>query len=174
MSGARIPDLPFGRPKLPTTHSILPFLQQIDRQRWYANFGPLVRRFEAELAAHSGVEADSVVTVSNATIGIVLALQDCIGAKRGLCMLPAWTHVATGSAALTAGLTPFFVDVDPATWQLTPSRARRALAHAPTEVCALFSQCRRSAPLSTSTRGPPSQPRLVFQSSSMPRPVWIR
>ncbi len=147
MSGAPFPNLPTARPKLPTADAILVYLQQIDCGRWYTNFGPLVRRFEAELAAHIGAEAESVVTVSNATAGLTLALQDCIGAKRGLCILPSWTFVATGIAAVNAGLTPFFVDIDPGTWQLTPSRARRAIAHAPGEVCALISVAPFGAPV---------------------------
>ena len=33
-------------PDLPATVDIIPYLQEIDKNRWYSNFGPLQREFE--------------------------------------------------------------------------------------------------------------------------------
>lgn len=124
MTHSAFQTLPTFRPKLPTAAAILPLLEEIDASRWYSNFGPLARRLEAQLAEHFGVEPGRVVTVSNATMGIGLALKSAVDDRGGLCLMPAWTFAATPIAARAAGLTPFFADVDPESWQLTPERAR--------------------------------------------------
>lgn len=132
-----ISSFPSARPKLPRAEAIMPYLREIDSRRQYSNFGPLVRCFEAELSAHFEAEPGSVITIANATTGITLALQEAVGGSAGLCMMPAWTFVATPLAAVNAGLTPFFVNVDLPTWQLTPEHARDALERAPGKVCAV-------------------------------------
>jgi dTDP-4-amino-4,6-dideoxygalactose transaminase len=114
------------KPHLPLAEAILPYLRRIDGSRWYSNFGPLVREFEARLEARFASEVGSIVTVANATTGLTLALQD-LGIGFGTCLLPAWTFVASVVAVTNAALTPYFVDVDPQSWQLTPAIARQAL-----------------------------------------------
>src|SRR5262249_37300172 len=79
-----------------------------------------------------------VVTVANGTVALTLALK-AAGAKSGtLCLMPAWTFVASAHAALDAGLTPYFVDVDPDTWMLDPAAVCAAIAAAPAEVGAVM------------------------------------
>jgi dTDP-4-amino-4,6-dideoxygalactose transaminase len=116
--------VPTFRPRLPTADALAPLLREIDENRWYSNFGPLVQRFEANLASRLHVADRNIVTVANATAGIALALQEACGAGSGLCMMPAWTHTASAVAATAAGLTPWFVDVSSDTWQLHPNAAR--------------------------------------------------
>lgn len=123
--------IPTFRPRLPAAEALLPYLREIDEHRWYSNFGPLNRRFESALAEHFGAPEGTVVTVANATLGLTLALQDATQGRGGLCMVPAWTHAATAAAIVAAGLTPWFVDVDWESWQLTPEPALRLLAAAP-------------------------------------------
>jgi len=36
-------------PDLPALAELLPYLEQIDRNRWYSNFGPMVQEFEKQL-----------------------------------------------------------------------------------------------------------------------------
>lgn len=118
--------IPVMRPRLPTLPQLAPYLERIDASRWYTNHGPLTREFEERLAAHFGVEASRVVTLANGTLGMMHALS-AFGAKPGsLCAIPSWTFVATAAAVRAAGLTPFFVDVDPETWSITPEGVRRA------------------------------------------------
>jgi dTDP-4-amino-4,6-dideoxygalactose transaminase len=69
---------------------------------------------------------------------LTLALR-AAGAKPGtLCLMPAWTFVASAHAALEAGLTPYFVDVDPETWMLDPATTCAVIARAPSEVGAIM------------------------------------
>jgi dTDP-4-amino-4,6-dideoxygalactose transaminase len=129
--------VPIARPRLPTRAAIAPYLDRIDAARWYANYGPLVRELEQRLAARLGEHA-AVATVANGTVALTLALQ-AAGAKPGtLCLMPAWTFVATAHAAMAAGLVPYFVDVDPQTWMLDPAATCAAIAAAPAEVGAVM------------------------------------
>src|ERR1700722_16288152 len=129
--------VPIARPRLPTRAAIAPYLDRIDAARWYSNYGPLVTEFESRMAARLGWRA-SVVTVANGTVALTLARR-AAGAKPGtLCLMPAWTFVASAHAAIEAGLTPYFVDVDPETWMLEPAAACAAIAGAPGPVGALM------------------------------------
>jgi dTDP-4-amino-4,6-dideoxygalactose transaminase len=109
----------------------MPYLQAIDSSRTYSNFGPLVRAFEDRLATRFGVPAAAVATVANGTVGLTLALN-ALGARPGtLCVMPAWTFVASAHAATMAGMVPYFVDVDAATWALDPETVAGAISNAP-------------------------------------------
>jgi dTDP-4-amino-4,6-dideoxygalactose transaminase len=126
------------RPKLPGAAKVAPYLERIDASRTYSNFGPLNTALEQRLAAHYGTAERSVTAVSNATVGLALALT-AQGVKPGaLCIMPAWTFIASAHAAMMAGLTPYFVDVDPRTWQLDPAAMAEAIARAPGEVAAVM------------------------------------
>lgn len=114
------------KPRLPSAEAILPYLARIDKSRWYSNFGPLVREFEARLEMQFAAPPASVVTVANATAGLTLALRS-LDIEGRVCLLPAWTFAATAVAVVNAGLTPYFVDVDHDSWQMTPAAAKRAL-----------------------------------------------
>ena len=110
--------IPIMRPKLPSADRLAPYLERIDRTRIYSNFGPLATTLEERLAGHYGMGGGTVVTIANATLGLALALA-ATGARPGtLCAIPAWTFIASAHAATMAGLIPYFVDVDPATWAL--------------------------------------------------------
>ena len=84
------------RPRLPTAEAITPYLQRIDEARWYSNFGPLLTEVEARLAGRFQAGAH-VVTVSNATQALTLALQAMDLPPGGHVVLPAWTFVATAT-----------------------------------------------------------------------------
>ena len=88
-------------PNAPSADQILPYLREIDANRWYSNGGPLVRRLEARMGG---------VAVSSATLGLELASR-CVF-ERGKVRIPAFTFVATATALLRAGLEPVLCDVD--------------------------------------------------------------
>ncbi len=125
-------------PRLPGAAVLLPYLEEIDRNRWYTNFGPLSQRFEARLASHYGLEAERVTCVANCTLGLVLVLESFELPQGSFCALPSWTFVATAAAVRQAGLVPWFLDVDPETWQLTPEIVEAALPAAPGPVGAVL------------------------------------
>jgi dTDP-4-amino-4,6-dideoxygalactose transaminase len=129
--------IPVAKPRLPTASEITPYLHRIDQSQWYSNNGPLVQEFEERLAEQFGGGTTRVATVANATIGLTLALIAQELPRESLCMVPAWTFAATGHAIALAGLTPWVVDVDPASWALEPPAAHELLPRAPGKVSAI-------------------------------------
>jgi dTDP-4-amino-4,6-dideoxygalactose transaminase len=130
--------IPIMRPKLPVAERVLEYLRRIDATRVYSNFGPLACALDERLAQRYGLPGTSVTTVANATQGLALALA-AQGAKPGmLCAMPAWTFIASAHAAVSAGLVPYFVDVDADTWALDAAALGDALARAPAPVGAVM------------------------------------
>lgn len=127
----RICRIPLLVPWMPRAERLLPYLKQIDENRWYTNFGPLNAEFErrllADCAPHLG--PTNITTVSNCTVGLELALQALNLPAGSTVLIPAITFVATATAVIRVGLEPVIGDVDPYTWALGPEQARQALAH---------------------------------------------
>jgi dTDP-4-amino-4,6-dideoxygalactose transaminase len=130
--------IPIMQPKLPSTDRLIPYLNSIDASRHYSNFGPLVMSLEERIAGHYGLGEATVATVANATLGLAIALAVQQPPPGSLCVIPAWTFVASAHAALIAGLVPYFVDVDPETWALDPHKVADAVARAPGPVGAVM------------------------------------
>lgn len=133
------PRIPVAKPRLAEFAAALPYLRSIDDTRTYSNFGPLNTRFEQRLAEHFGLGDGCVVTCSNATVGLTMALQQAAAKSGGrYCLMPSWTFAATAHAAFAAGLTPFLVDVDPHTMALSPEIVAEALDDAPGPIAAVL------------------------------------
>ena len=130
--------IPIMQPKLPTAERLATYLNRIDEARVYSNFGPLAVSLEERIAAHFGLSAGTVITVANGTLGLWLALLAQVVRPGTLCVLPAWTFVASVHAATMAGLTPFFVDVDARTGTIEPAATREMILSAPVEVGAVM------------------------------------
>lgn len=110
--------IPVMRPRLPSADALLPYLSRIDASRVYSNFGPLVREFEARLAERLAVPSGCIATAANATLALTAALLAQSPPAGSLCLMPAWTFVASPLAAIRAGLEPYFVDVAADDWLL--------------------------------------------------------
>lgn len=120
-------DIEVMRPGLPAADALAPYLQQIDQTGWYANRGPLTLELEQRIANRYGVERRLVVTTSSCTAALHMAHLTVRKETARLVLMPAWTFAATPLAAMAAGLTPYFLDVDSDTQQLTPDIAREAV-----------------------------------------------
>jgi dTDP-4-amino-4,6-dideoxygalactose transaminase len=125
------------RPLLPSAAAIGPYLERIDAQRWYSNFGPLQEELEARLAERHGPGVH-VVAAANATLILALALRAMDLPQGALCILPSWTFVATAHAVMMAGLRPWFLDADADSWTLDPEATAEALGRAPGPVAAVI------------------------------------
>ena len=128
------------RPRLPSADAIMPYLERIDGARWYSNFGPLLCEFEQRLADRFTGQA-AVITVANATQALTLTLRAMDLAPGSYVALPAWTFVATAHAVTQAGLQPWFLDVDPATWMLDPDHVAELARDLNAEVAAVIPVC---------------------------------
>jgi perosamine synthetase len=92
---------------------------------WHFLGGPNVRAFSAEFADMVGV--DYAIPVNSATSGIAVALA-ALGAGPGdEVIVPGISFTATASAVLMFNSMPVFVDVDPLTFCLDPSKIEAAI-----------------------------------------------
>lgn len=113
--------IPVARPHLPSCDALTKYLKLIDENRWYSNFGPLYRLFMERLSDHFEIKPSNIVGVANATAALTTVIL-AIGCERNkYCLMPSWTFFATPSAALNAGLVPYFLDVDLETGMLSPA-----------------------------------------------------
>ncbi|MCC6523514.1 MAG: DegT/DnrJ/EryC1/StrS family aminotransferase [Polyangiaceae bacterium] len=95
------------------------------RSGWVSSIGPYIERFERDFAALCG--ARHAIAVANGTVALHLAFA-ALGIGPGdEVIVPDLTFVATAHAALAAGATPVFADVEPDTWCLDPVAVERAL-----------------------------------------------
>jgi aminotransferase EvaB len=103
--------------------------------------GDSVRAFERELAAYCGVSYG--VGVNSGTDALVLALRALDVRPGDEVITTSNTAIPTVSAIVTAGATPRFVDIDPATYLMDISRLEAAVT--PRTRCLmpvhLFGQC---------------------------------
>ncbi|MFD2207963.1 DegT/DnrJ/EryC1/StrS family aminotransferase [Kiloniella antarctica] len=122
--------IPLFQPDMPTADELVPYLRQMDHDKWYTNFGPRLASFEELLAQQFNVNRSKIVTLTSATAGLTVALRLSLSKLRKTgspfrqnftCLLPAWTFVASAQAVLEAGGQPIFCDVDPVSGALTPS-----------------------------------------------------
>ena len=115
--------IPLLVPSMPRPEEIIPWIEKIHNSGHYSNFGPLVKSLEEIFANKFSVSNEEVTTVGNATLGIELVLQSLNLPKKAKVLIPAFTFVATATAAIRAGLTPVIADVDEECWLLTPEIA---------------------------------------------------
>jgi len=128
------PSVPLLVAQLPAFDRLRSYLERVDRNHWYSNFGPLVHELEERLAdsfCAQGKTIPTVVTVGNGTVGIELALRALRLPANAPVLVPALTFVATANAILSAGLRPVVWDIDRDSWLLTPEIATRAAAEVP-------------------------------------------
>lgn len=85
--------------------------------------GSMVQWFEKALAAHLDVE--HVITCSNGTVALHLALVAAGIGPGDEVLVPNVTYVATANAVTYTGATPVLVDIDPMTWTIDVHEAAR-------------------------------------------------
>jgi dTDP-4-amino-4,6-dideoxygalactose transaminase len=111
------------QPQLPPLDEFIPYLRGIWESKILTNCGPFHEQLENELCSYLGVKHISLFT--NATIALVTALQ----ALRitGEVITTPYSFVATAHSLLWNGIKPVFVDVDPKTLNLDPSKIEAAI-----------------------------------------------
>lgn len=115
------------RPLLPEAKHILPYLERIDKSRWYSNFGPLVRELQDRFAGIFKLDSESIVTTSSATAGLTSVLRALGRPRDSYCLVPAWTFVATPASAIAAEMIPYFLDVDDQSWALNAETVKKSI-----------------------------------------------
>jgi dTDP-4-amino-4,6-dideoxygalactose transaminase len=111
------------QPYMPPLSEFLPYLEEIWRSKILTNGGPLHAQLEEALCRY--LEVNHIALFTNGTIGLVTALQ----ALRitGEVITTPYSFVATSHSLLWNGIKPVFVDVDPVTLNLDPSKIESAI-----------------------------------------------
>lgn len=111
-------------PLLPDLQEFNSYLQQIWDSRWLTNNGSIHQQLEQALAEYLGVEYISLFT--NGTLPLITALQ-ALGLTKGEVITTPYSFVATTHSIWWNGLKPVFVDVEPITGNLDPTKIEAAI-----------------------------------------------
>jgi dTDP-4-amino-4,6-dideoxygalactose transaminase len=125
LEGERLPRtafLPFALPHM--TQAEIDEVVDTLRSNWLST-GPKTKRFEHEFA--EAVGAQYALAVSSATAAMHLALKVLDIQPGDEVIVPVYTFAATAAVVEHCGARPLFVDVDPLTCNLDPSRLEAAL-----------------------------------------------
>lgn len=111
------------QPYLPPLEELIPYLEKIWDNKVLTNGGPFHQQLEKALCEYLGVE--HIALFANGTIALVTALQ----ALRitGEVITTPYSFVATAHSLLWNGIKPVFVDIDPNTLNLDPSKIEAAI-----------------------------------------------
>jgi dTDP-4-amino-4,6-dideoxygalactose transaminase len=123
--------VPLIRPTPPRLSQAAARLREIEDRGIFSNFGPVNTAFEEDLVSQMFAGEGGCMTVCNATIGLMLAVQQAIGrrpTRPRYALMPAFTFAAAAHAAMWCGLTPLFCDIDPETWTACAADEKRLLA----------------------------------------------
>lgn len=111
------------QPYLPPLEEFLPYLEQIWKNKILTNNGPFHQQLETALCEYLGVEHLALFT--NGTIALVTALQAL--RINGEVITTPYSFVATAHSLLWNNIKPVFVDIDPTTCNIDPSRIEEAI-----------------------------------------------
>jgi dTDP-4-amino-4,6-dideoxygalactose transaminase len=122
-------NIPFIRPSFPDSALIAEDVRSIVASNWFTNFGPFEKKFREEIKLYLGDSQIDVVTVSNATVGIDIAVRALFlgDVSRNEVLVPSFTFAAGPEVLISHGLTPVFVDIDEESWQPSLSQAEKYL-----------------------------------------------
>lgn len=111
-------------PLLPDLQDFNSYLQKIWDSRWLTNNGSIHQQLEQALAEYLGVKYISLFT--NGTLPLITALQ-ALGLTKGEVITTPYSFVATTHSIWWNGLKPVFVDVEPTTGNLDPTKIEASI-----------------------------------------------
>jgi dTDP-4-amino-4,6-dideoxygalactose transaminase len=111
------------QPSLPPLEEFIPYLNQIWSNKILTNAGPFHQELEKALRDYLQVKYISLFT--NGTVALITALQALD--IRGQVITTPYSFVATAHSLLWNGIDPIFVDIDPKTFNIDPSKIEAAI-----------------------------------------------
>ena len=114
------------RPYLPPLEEFKRGCEEIWRNQWLTNNGPLVKRFHSALAEYLKVSETNLALFNNGTLALELGFK-AMGLFGAEVITTPFTFVATSHALRRIGARPVFADIDPETLCLSPSAAEKLI-----------------------------------------------
>ena len=111
------------QPNLPPLNEFIPYLEKIWESKTLTNGGVFHQSLEKALCDYLGVKYISLFT--NGTIALISAMQAL--KISGEVITTPYSFVATSHSILWNGLKPVFVDIDPETLNMDPSKIEAAI-----------------------------------------------
>lgn len=115
--------IPVNKPYLPAFEKYTKYLERVYDKAWLTNNGPLVQELKSRLEEYLGVK--NLLLVANGTLAMQLAYK--VFNLTGNAVTTPFTFIATSSSLAWEGIMPKFVDIDPKTYNLCPSKAAQAI-----------------------------------------------
>lgn len=110
--------IPVTKPFLPPLKEYYHYLQQIWKNEWLTNMGPMANELENQLKEHLGVRHLHFVT--NGTVALQMAIK-ALNLKGEIITTP-FSFVATTSSIVWEGCKPVFADIHPKTLNIDPEK----------------------------------------------------
>ena len=145
----------FQTPSFPDQSSIDRYFEKSRTAGWYSNFGPCVRAFE-ERVSQELLSGMSVVSASNATIALMVAMRAVFGEGRPYTrrvLVPSFTFIGSLSAITWLGFRPLFVDINADNWRIAEQALTDALAVSGEPVAGALLTTTFGTPMSDARRG---------------------
>jgi dTDP-4-amino-4,6-dideoxygalactose transaminase len=109
---------------LPPIEEYEEYLKQIWKNNQLTNQGPLLKEFEKK--ARDYLSVDDFQFVTNGTIALQVALE-ALGIRSGEVITTPFSYVATTSAILWQRCKPVYVDIDPESLNIDPTKIEAAI-----------------------------------------------
>lgn len=120
------------KPFLPPIGEYEEAVKGIWKRNWLTNNGPLVNELEMGLKEY--LKLDHLLFLNNGTIAIQIAIK-ALNLSGEVITTP-FSYVATTSSLVWEGCTPVFVDIDPNTLNIDPTRIEAAITDKTTGILA--------------------------------------
>jgi UDP-N-acetylbacillosamine transaminase len=112
------------------------YITEVFKSNYIAPLGEFVDRFEKSICDYTG--AKHALATINGTAAIHLALR-VLGIKEGdIVLASSFTFIGSVSSILYQNAKPYFIDSDKKSWNLSPTRLKKAIQNSPKKPKALI------------------------------------
>lgn len=115
--------IPVTKPFLPVQSEYEEYLSQIWQRNWLTNMGPLSSDLELRLKEYLGV--NHLLFLNNGTIALQMAIKAL--EVTGEIITTPFSFIATTSTIVWENCKPIFADIDPLTYNISPSSIERVI-----------------------------------------------
>lgn len=115
--------IPVTKPFSPPISEYVKYLEDVWERNWFTNNGPLVNELERKLKTY--LDIPHLLYLNNGTIALQIAIK-ALDLKGQIITTP-FSYVATTSSIVWEGCKPIFVDIDPNTLNIDPTKIEASI-----------------------------------------------